>query len=92
MSTTLVVDDSKPVNGIYLIKTRQCKMCLLWKPLSNFSNDNKVKCKKTSRCKECKRTVNKKYYDNYRKKKEKEKEVEPEVKPVETPINEPNPN
>ncbi len=72
MSTSLVIDTSKPINGVYLVKTRECKKCKVWKPLSNFSTVNKVKCKKNSRCKECMKEVNKKYYDNYRKKKEEE--------------------
>lgn len=69
MSSTnnLMVDTTKPINGIYLVKTRQCKSCLLWKPLSNFTTVNKVKNKKNSNCKECKKEINRKYYEKYRK-------------------------
>lgn len=69
MSATnnLIVDEKKGINGLYLIKTRQCKCCLLWKPLSNFTTVNKVKNKKNSNCKDCKKEINKKYYEKYRK-------------------------
>jgi hypothetical protein len=80
MSTSLVVDTSKPINGIYLVKTRECKMCKLWKPLSNFGLVSKVKCKRHSKCKDCIKIVNKRYYDNYRRKKEVQEEAKEEDK------------
>ena len=95
MSSTnnLMVDTTKPINGIYLVKTRQCKCCLLWKPLSNFTTVNKVKNKKNSNCKECKQEINRKYYEKYRKplftkreqqREEKRKRLEEEQKEKET--------
>lgn len=80
--SSLIVDNTKPVNGIYLIKTKVCRMCGVWKPLSNFTTVAKVKNGKNSRCKDCMKDVNKKYYDNYRRKKEEKKEQE-------APLNEP---
>ncbi len=64
---SLILDETKPINGLFLVKTKHCRQCSLWKPLSNFSAVSKVKNGKNSRCKECVKSKNREYYEKNRK-------------------------
>lgn len=64
---SLILDETKPINGLFLVKTKHCKQCCLWKPLSNFSAVSKVKNGKNSKCKECIKNRNREYYEKNRK-------------------------